>query len=91
MFELLDFIRAEFEEFGRELNDLRDVIMKLPDQYGVDNLKTQVAVLAEGLHELEQRVTRLEEHKAWVTLLFFQVATVAAILLIIYLVYLVSR
>jgi len=91
MFELLDLIRAEFEVLERELEALREWIMKLPDRYDIDSLKTQVAVLAEGMHEIEQRVTKLEEHKSWATLVFFQLATVAAIVLIIYLLYLVSR
>lgn len=54
--------------------------------YEFSQLKVQVGGLAEALHELEERVVQLEQHKSTASWIFRQIITVGMGLLLAYLI-----
>jgi len=72
----------------KELRGLKEAITVMGERpvrhYEFENLKLQVASLAEGLTELEQRVGELEQHKSLASWLFRQIVTVLVIVTLIY-------
>lgn len=65
---LRQLINQRIDELKREISSLRSVFEIMPERpvkhYELESLKFQVASLAEGLAELEQRVIQLEQHKS---------------------------
>jgi len=72
----------------KELKALREAIQGMGERpvrhYEFENLKLQVASLAEGLAELEQRIIELEQHKSLSSWVFRQAITIGVIAVIIY-------
>lgn len=84
---LRDLINRRLDALQHELKAIRVSLMRdkvhVPPEF--DNLKLQVASLAEGLRELEERIIQLEQHKSIASWIFRQAITVAVIVVIIYL------
>lgn len=79
--QLLEF---RIQELWKELNSLREVIERMEKftvvrAYEIDNLKLQMAGLAESLHDMEIRVIALEKHASLATWITRQVITVVFI------------
>lgn len=86
---LRDFLIWRFDTLERELHVIRGILEKMAEKpispREFDGLRLQVAGLAEGLAELENRVEALEQHKSMASWLARQAATIAVIVGIIYL------
>lgn len=84
---LRDLINRRLDVLQNELKTIKVLLMRqrsgLPPEF--DSLKLQVASLAEGLREVEERVGQLEQHKSIASWVFRQAITVAVIVVIIYL------
>lgn len=86
--QLLEF---RFSELWKELDRLREVIERMEKYtvvrtYEIDNLKLQMAGLAESLHDLEIRVISLEKHASLATWLTRQVITVIFVVMLVFLI-----
>lgn len=86
---LRDFLLWRFETIERELHAIRGALEKMAEKpvslREFDSLKLQVAGLAEGLKELEERTKALEHHKGMASWLARQALVIAIIVVIIYL------
>lgn len=86
---LRELINQRLDALHVDLKAIRALLEVMPEipvkPYEFENLKLQVASLAEGLNELEDRVIQLEQHKSAASWLFRQAITVVVIVLIIYL------
>lgn len=87
-FTLRQLITERLIAIEKELKALRGEIEAMGERpirgQEFENLKLQVTGLTEGLYELEQRVSRLEEHKSFAQWLFRQAVTIVAIVAVIY-------
>lgn len=85
---LRDFLLWRFETIERQLHAIRGVLETMADKpvsaREFDSLKLQVAGLAEGLKELEERVKALEQHKGMASWLARQALVIAVIVVIVY-------
>lgn len=86
---LRDFLLWRFDTLERELQSIKAILEKMADKpvsaREFESLKLQVAGLIEGLTELEHRTEALEQHKGMASWLARQAATIAVIVVIIYL------
>lgn len=85
---LRQLITERMTALEKELKALREAITVMGERpvrhYEFENIKLQVASLAEGLNELEQRVSELEQHKSLANWLFRQAVTIGVIVALVY-------
>lgn len=84
---LRDLINQRLDALEAELKAIRLSLEKMAHRTisasEFDNLKFQVASLAEGLNELEARIGQLEQHNSIVRWIVRQVVTIVIILFIV--------
>jgi hypothetical protein len=86
---LRDFLIWRFDTLEKEFRSIRVILEEMAEKpvsgREFENIKLQVAGLAEGLKELEDRTAALEKHKSLASWLFGQLVSFGVIVVIIYL------
>lgn len=90
---LRELLNTRMDALERQLKAIHTLLDSMSEKvvkhYEFENLKFQVASLAEGIHELEQRVNELEQHNSIIRWVVRQVVTVVIIVIIVWLIGLV--